>query len=382
MLRGNAYNNVGNQAAASTVADVLGSPYQMAGKKFVYLEPTNNFAAVSFGTGLTKFLAFDNSQGLGLATVGVANSAFGVAVSYALGKQWTSSEVTSANRKTTQDESAVTGGDRVDLVFAMPIGGLDLTLNGSWITYQREIGSTTEVKTVNNKVKDERDEDFWNILGGAMVSNTPSAKNLAWSAGATFFRHENFTERKHSDKENSDNNYKTEVTGPDAYISVTPRFNIAGTILSASNARVLLGLNTRAPLVFYDEIKEKAEFADDDVNKDNYFTMGVYTAPNIFAELGLGNCWMVFGGASYDWALFTMRNGEFIEDYKDKDNKETTKTTIISMATGVATVQAGARFQYSNFALEATIANGFYNDPLTGFNGGDMIANLGAFINF
>ena len=67
---------------------------------------------------------------------------------------------------------------------------------------------------------------------------------------------------------------------------------------------------------------------------------------------------------------------------KDKDNKETTKTTIISMATGVATVQAGARFQYSNFALEATIANGFYNDPLTGFNGGDMIANLGAFINF
>ena len=37
---------------------------------------------------------------------------------------------------------------------------------------------------------------------------------------------------------------------------------------------------------------------------------------------------------------------------------------------------------YKNFALEASIANNFYNNPLTGFNGGNMIANLGGFLNF
>ena len=74
MLRARAYNNVANQAAASTVGDVLGTPYMMAGRKFVYLEPTNSFAAVAFGTGLTKFIAFDNSENLGFTTVGLAGN--------------------------------------------------------------------------------------------------------------------------------------------------------------------------------------------------------------------------------------------------------------------------------------------------------------------
>ena len=145
---------------------------------------------------------------------------------------------------------------------------------------------------------------------------------------------------------------------------------------------MLLGLNTYAPLTFYDKIKEKPEFEDDDVNKDEYFTMDINTAPNIFAELGLGNCWMVFGGASYVWSLFSMNNEEFIRDYNDKDNKQTTKNMSISTRTGTVTVSAGSRFQYKNFALEASIANNFYNNPLTGFNGGNMIANLGGFLNF
>ena len=195
-------------------------------------------------------------------------------------------------------------------------------------------------------------------------------------------RHELYTERKYKDKANPDNNVKTEVTDPNANTRVTPTFNIGGTILSGEKSRVLLGLNTYVPLTFYDKIKEKAEDEDDDVNKDEYFTMGLYTIPNILAELGLGNCWMVFGGASYTWDLFSMDNEEFIQDYNDKDNKTTVKNMIINSKTGTVTVSAGTRFQYKNFALEASIANNFYNNPLTGFNGGNMIANLGGFIYF
>ena len=195
-------------------------------------------------------------------------------------------------------------------------------------------------------------------------------------------RHENFTEAKYSDKANSDNNDKAEVTGTSAYTSVQPFFNLGGAILSSGKAHVLLGLNTRVPLTFYDEFKEKAEEEDDVVNKDNYFAMAVRTSPNILAELGLGNCWMVFGGASYDWTVFSMQNEEFIHDYTDKENKTSAKGTAITTNTGTVMVSAGSRFQYKNFALEASIANNFYNNPLTGFNGGDMIANLGAFLNF
>jgi hypothetical protein len=290
--------------------------------------------------------------------------------------------VTTSETKTTTDESVVNGGDRIDATFAAPLGGLDLTIHAAWLTYQRELKTNREVKSADNTVKDETDQDYWDIFGSVMLSNTPSAKAISWAAGIAVTRHENFVERKHTDKANSDNNFKTEVTGESAYIAVTPRFNIGGAILSASNARVLLGVNTSVPLHFADEIKEKAEFEDDDVNKDNFFTVDLIAEPNIFAELGLGKCWMVFGGASYIWDVFGMQNEEFIKDYKDSDNKETTKNTVMSMQTGVTTVQAGARFQYSNFALEASIANAMYNNPLTGFNGGNMIANLGAFINF
>lgn len=381
-MRGNAYNSVGNQAAASTVGDNLNTPYKMAGLKFVYMEPTTPFAALSFGEGMTKFIAFDNTGNLGLATVGIANKAFGLSVDYALGKVWDSSELTTPNKKTTRDERNVSAGDQVGVKFAMPMGPVDLAIRGTWETYQYETNYTEEIKTEDGKTKEEVDNDFWDISANLTISNTPSGKKVFWGAGAGFARHENYSKAKFTDSEDSDNNYKKEVTGNDAFIMAQPFFNIGGAVLEAQNARVLLGLNTRVPLVFFDEIKEKAAFEGDNVNKDNYFTMGVYTQPNILAELGLGNCWMVFGGAGFEWKAFGLQSDEYINDYANSDSKTKQEKTIISMATGKTTVQAGARFQYKNFALEASIADGFYNDPLTGFNGGDMIANLGGFINF
>ena len=60
-LHGISYNNVGNTAAESTVADNLNKPYKMAGSKFVYIEPTSAFSAVAFGDQSTKFISFEMS---------------------------------------------------------------------------------------------------------------------------------------------------------------------------------------------------------------------------------------------------------------------------------------------------------------------------------
>ena len=387
VLRAIAFNMVGNQAAATRVNDALNTPYQMGGRKFAYLEPTNTFATVAFGDGLTKFIAFDNSQGTAFTTLGLASKSFGIALGYALNKKITSIENTDANAKVSYDDYTVYAGDRLTFAFAAPIGGLDIAINAAWTTYATETSYTLETKTRNNTTKEEVDPDYWDLSGAFTLSNGPSAKSVSWAAGAAAARHENYTEAKYSDKANPDNNDKSKVTGTSAYTTVQPFFNLGGAILSSGNAHVLLGLNTSVPLTFFDEFKEKptdddVDEDDVDLNKDNYFTMAVLTSPNILAELGLGNCWMVFGGASYDWTLFSMQNEEFIRDYTDKENKSTAKGTAITTNTGTVTVSAGTRFQYKNFALEASIANNFYNNPLTGFNGGDMIANLGAFLNF
>ena len=88
-LHGIAYNSVGNQAADATVADNLNKPYKMAGAKFVYMEPTSKFSAVSFGDASTKFISFEMANNLGRTTVGIANKGFGASISYAFGKELT-----------------------------------------------------------------------------------------------------------------------------------------------------------------------------------------------------------------------------------------------------------------------------------------------------
>jgi len=370
VVRGRAYNNVGNQAAASTIADNIASPYNMAGSKLVYLEPTNSYAAVSFGEGLTKFIVFDNQANLGHATFGIATKGFGVSVGYAFNKRWDFVEDVTADQKDEASVRTVTAGDLFDATFAAPLGGLDITVNALWRTYQTEINATEEVTTEDDKMKGEIDQDFWDYGGVVTLSNSPSAKTVFWAAGVAAIRHSNYTEVKV-------NGTKTKVTGNTANISITPMFNIGLPILSTTNARVLLGANTEIPLVFYDEIKDENR-----KNKDNYHIIGVETTPNILAELALGKCWMVFGGAAYTWDVFDMEQDEYVANYDDADTKHKQSFTKIESVTGMTTVNAGARFQYSNFALEASIQNSFYNNPLEGFNGTNFLAQVGGFIYF
>lgn len=375
-LHGISYNNVGNTAAESTIGDNLNKPYKMAGAKLVYIEPTSAFSAVAFGDQSTKFISFEMSNNLGLATFGIANRSFGASIGYALGKEITFTKSRDAYEQTSEDEYTVTAGDVVRAKFALPLGAIDLNASLFWLTYQNETSSSEEYKDSDDKTTTDVENDFWDLGGKVSVSNDPSAKNTFWNAGVTFTRHENAYERE---RKAGSTTSKTDTTGKDAHIYIQPEFNIGGTILQGNRARVLLGLNTRAPFKFYDEFDD-----DSRKNKDDYFTMGVYAVPNIFAEIKLGNCWHVYGGADYTWAVFTMESEEYITDYNDEIDMMKSNITKIRSLTGATTVNLGARFYYSNFALEASIENTFYNNPFRGFADGNnnILANFGGFIYF
>ena len=375
-LHGIAYNSVGNAAASPTIRENLDKPYTMAGYKLVYMEPTSEFSAVAFGSGNTKFISFENYNSLAMATFGLASNSLGISLSYALAKDITFTSTKDPYEKEDVDTYTVGANDILRLRLALPLGAIDVNTSAFWLTYQDETSTDTEQKDADGKMTTETEYDYWDLGASISISNDPSAKGISWNMGVTFVRHENSYYRE--SKSGSSSN-KNESTGKDANILIQPEFNIGGTILQNEKARVLLGLNSRAPIVFFDEFKDEINH-----NKDSYSTMGLYAEPNIFAELRLGNCWTVFGGANYTWAVITMESEEFTTDYNDELDIVKNSITHMRSRTGVASANLGARFKYSNFAVEASIEDTFYSNPFTGFSNAnnDFIANFGAFIYF
>lgn len=341
VLHGNTYNSAGNEAGAATMSSNLAVPSRMFGSKLFYVEPTLQTGVVSFGTETsTYFLGFDNSQKLGLLTAGFANKSFGVSVNAALGKEFTSTDDNNDS-----ETSKTQAGDDFGAKAGFNLGAYELGVSVDWLT-------TDEENNWENK-GGEYDEDFYDIAANVNLSNSPSGKNWFWSLGLDFLRH-NLTTTSGSDTESD----------PDSYTSFTPYFNIGGTILSVANARVLIGLNTNIPVAIYDKI---------DGVRDNEMEIALTTAPNALAELTLADHWIINAGVTHTWVLL---------DYQSDKPKNGDEKSTFEFVTSQTLVQAGVRFQYNNYALEASVANGFYDDPLCGFAGDGMIASIGGFIFF
>jgi len=356
VLHGNAYNNVGNEAAAATIGGNMAKPHEMYKSKLVYLEPTLDNAVVSFGSANTYFIGFDNSKSLGLLQLGFARSNFGLQLYTAIGKTWMDQDAEGSENSSFR----VSKDDDVGAIFSMKLGALDLTANIDWLTTANEL--STEETSNNYSQTDEA--DYWDVKGKVLVSNAPSAKDVAWSAGVTVLRH-NLTE--YYEEKNGNNTTEVESATFDSHIEIMPEFNIGAKILEAENARVFLGLNTTIPVMVFDDIE-----GSDYYYRQDHIGFGVFTQPNILAELALSDNWLTFGGASYTWNVFSM-------DALTEDNTDIQAMTMVS---GAISVNAGVRFQYKNFALEASVLDSFYNNPLEGFGGDNFIANIGGFILF
>ena len=109
--------------------------------------------------------------------------------------------------------------------------------------------------------------------------------------------------------------------------------------------------------------------------------VSLVAVPNVLGELGLGKCWLVFAGAAYAWDVLDVDRETYVTG-AGTAGKRTQTTTLLTMRTNAAFVNGGARFQYRDFAVEASVANSFFNNPLEGFNGTNFVANLGGFIYF
>lgn len=344
VLHGNTYNSVGNEYGASTVNSNLAAPHRMYGSNMVYIEPTIETGLVSFAfsESMTAFIGFDHSGALGLLQAGLATQSFGLLI-YA--------GMDNAFAFVDDDTESKTGaGDDYGATVSFLLGGYDLSINVDWLTTKDQFYTEDEDGNVFS-------QNFWDLSANINLGNSPSNPKIGWSIGLDFLRHSmTATIEPKKGKERTESDLSS-------HIKVSPYFNMGGAILGTSNARVLLGLNTKLPLYFFDEIEDVRE---------SYFGMALQTSPNILAELTLGQWFMVYGGVTHQWTLFSL---ETLKEGK-------TDETGIAYKTSATTVDTGIRFQYNNYAVEANLTKKFFGDPLCGFNGQDMVASIGGFIFF
>lgn len=356
VLHGSAYNTVGNEAAGSTITGNMATPRKMSGTKAAYFEPISERAIVSFGDARTYFIGFDNSKDLGILTAGMAFGKFGFSVDGSLGKKWLDIELADGS-----ESNAVNtyGGTMVGATASLLAGPVDVVLSGHFIKPDTE----TYVKAPNS----ELDPKSWSATGRAAVSY--SGNIIYWTAGVDFLRHDFKTKTKNSyyqvvDGENKLVTVKTSVSDTSSRTEIMPSFNIGGAVLEAEDAKVYIGVNTSFPIALYDEIEGIV---------DSRTRVCANLTPNIFGEVALSKYFMAFGGASFQWNVFTYEKTELY------DNSQESRETV----SGKTTVNVGTRFQYNRIAVEAALTKQFLQNPFAGFAKADgIMLDIGAFINF
>lgn len=355
VLHANIYNAVGNEAAAATIGGNIAAPRKMYGIKGLYLEPTNERAALAFGNTTTYFLAFDNSQSMGLLTAGVAFQKFGVSVDGSFGKQWNDAEYPI----TEQNEKITYGGSSIGATASLQVGSFDIVASGHYVKPESEGYSADPFN--------KWEQNIWDATGKLALSY--SGEEVFWTFGVEGLRHSFTTDTKVTVEEviKGEKNHvitKSSVSDTSSRIEFEPTFNIGAAVLKAEDARIYLGVNTRFPFAIYDEIENIM---------DSHTRFSAFVTPNIFGEVALNQHMMIFGGANLDWNVFSY------EKYELADFVATSRTTFAN----TTTVNLGSRFEYGRVAAELAFTKQFLQNPFGSFSTTDGFAvDLGLFVNF
>lgn len=349
VLRGNSYNSVGNELAATTVGEQLSYPYMMAIGQFLYVEPTNNMGYVAFNKGLTFYGGFDNSLGtVGLLTVGVATPSFGIGVDIGLSKNFLTEKPEGGDEQKT---TLINIGDDIGLTFAMPVGSYAFSIRANWLT-------TGDEETIDDAVEN----NLWRLSLSGAVTNSPSASTFGWSLGAQILRNEETQELKAGGK-------TTSITSPNSRIEIDPYFNFALQVLANNMARVMIGSNNMLAIQMFD----KGDAADKETFKE-HMEFGFQVTPNIWADVAITENWLAFGGLSHNILLFGYENVKYGDD---------TEATLMQLHSSETKAQLGLRFQWKMLAIEASLEDVIYKKTFAAaFNGEDIVANMGFFLNF
>ena len=346
LLHGNAYNTVENEAAPDNVNILLSKRLtKLAGQKFFYIEPSDEFGMFDLGN---FFAAMDISGNLGRATAGYATSGFAGEVRIALGQL----AIEGDNGK----KSGSDAGDDWGLTLSKILMGYAVTLSADWLTYADQMN--TEPKL--GKPTEQRYRD---IVGSAIVSNHSIAQKHFWSAGVIFARHENEVEVS-GDIVNEDVN---------SNFSIRPTFNYGTRALRTEYANLYLGMNAAVPFIRYDDQEVQDSVSGDTIETSRHdFTLEL--TPNILGEVNVTESVLLFGEASYTWNVFHYASGTDAtgDDY----------TTKVSKSDEVKAT-AGIRYQYKNWAAcEFAFGDSFFTDTKSIFNGEGVFITFGGFIYF
>lgn len=358
ILHGNAYNTVGNEAAASTIGGNVGFPHFMFGSKLAYFDPVEQQGVVAFGDSWTYFLSFDNNDeaDMGLLTAGIAFQKFGASLDYSLGKAW---RWTDHADGTDETEKSSTAGSVVGANFSLNVGSFDILLSGHYATpYGNHF-----LDQPNSEIED----DAWAAQGYLGVSY--SGDVYYWTLGIESVRNEykhktSVSELQVKDGKNYLVTTKTTLSDTLANVSIVPMFTLGAAVLSSENANVYLGLNTFLPMYNYDNIEGIS---------DRHQDAQLVFEPNILGEIQLSKYFMAFGGAKYTWTA---------AEYSDRELGGEKTKNISTIANGT-TVNLGARFEYGPAAVELAFTKQFLENPFSGFAEKDaIVTSLGAFIFF
>lgn len=359
VLHGNAYNIVGNEAAAATIGGDIAMPHKMRGHKLAYVEPIDGFGAISFGENTTYFVAFDNSQDLGKITAGFAKDRFGLSLEAALGEKLSFEDDDAAESEL--NTRATDAGSLLGINFSAKVSKFDIGAKA----FLNIPETAAYAKDPNNEV----DLNTWDA-GGKLTFANSSSNSFAWALHLNILRHQAETKLTNKsivtgeDGKNYLVTYKSTTTDSSSHVAIVPEFNMGGAVLSSEKARVYLGLNTAVPLVAYDRI-------DGIVSRHNEY--GIIITPNILGEVALGNHVLAFGGASYQWDLLNYKDS-YIQNVGLKE---------IESVSGTATANLGLRVYCDVAALELTFTQQFLQNPFGSFSDHEDIAvSLGAFVNF
>lgn len=358
ILHGNAYNTVGNEAAASTIGGNVGLPHFMFGSKLAYFDPVEQQGVVAFGDSWTYFLSFANNDDadLGLLTAGIAFQKFGASLDYSLGKAW---RWTDHADGTDETERASTAGSIVGANFSLNVGSFDILLSGHYATPNGDY--------FLNQPNSEIENEAWAAQGYLGVSY--SGEVYYWTLGVEGVRNEYKHKNSVSEIQVKDGkNYlvttKTTLSDTLANVSIVPMFTLGAAVLSSENANVYLGLNTYLPMSNYDEIEGVS---------DKHQEAQLVFEPNILGEVQLSKYFMAFGGVKYTWTA---------AEYSDRELGGEKTKTVSTIANGT-TVNLGARFEYGPAAVELAFTKQFLENPFSGFAEKDaIVTSLGAFIFF
>jgi len=364
MLHGNAYNLVGNEAAAPTVAGELAMPHKMHGRKFGYAEPVDSYGVVSFGENTTYFLAFDNSESdydnysLGLLTLGLATQSFGLSFEIALGKYWYYEDNDLTTASSTQKYTDP--GNQYGATISTSVWDLDLAAH---VTYATPSGSY-----FISQDGAESELDAWNLAADLTLAN-PNGSLFAWSFKLHFLRsHASLFKKTQTTYEYNGktylSTYSSTETDTTSCIQLVPEINIGSAILKNEKARIFLGLNAAVPFIAYDRIK-------DVVSRHNEY--GLTFTPNVLAEVSFNKYLMAFGSVNYQWNALQYRDSYIQSISVESVNTESGNTNAI----------LGIRFQYEFAALEMAFTKQFLQNPFGSFSDHETVAmSVGAFVNF